>query len=144
MTRKRTFIIVAVLIAVLLFPWKSTVAPNMSVRVFDVVGKPAGGVVVKQQWEYFSVGSQKYKEYSRTDENGYVAFPERSVRTNLLSKISSIILEISTAGHYGMGAHVMIWAYGSDPHIWGFVHYADGAPASLEITLERSDSMSYP
>jgi hypothetical protein len=47
-------------------------------RVFDEAGNPAGGVVVKQEWEYMAVGSEGRTEYSRTDENGYVAFSQRS------------------------------------------------------------------
>jgi hypothetical protein len=116
-TRKRIIISGAILAVVALFPWKSTVAPDLSVHVFDEVGNPASGVVVRQDWEYFSIGSWKYKEYSQTDENGYVAFPKRSARTNLLSKILSLGLEVLTAGHYGMGAHVMIWVWQRPLHL---------------------------
>ena len=144
MPRKRILISSAILAVVVLFPWKSTIAPDLSVRVFDEAGNPASDVVVRQDWEYFSIGSQKHKEHSKTDENGYATFPKRSVRTNLLSKMLSTGLEVSTAGHYDVDAHVMIWAYGNDPHVWSFVNYQEDGPTSLEIRLQRFNTMSFP
>jgi len=122
----------------LLYPRVNTVAPALRVRVFDEAGNPAGGVVVKQEWEYMAVGSEGHTEYSRTDAAGYVAFPQRSERISWLQKGFSALRELTNLMHgYGMGPSAVVWAYGADPGVWTYEACEVGLPAPQELRLKR-------
>lgn len=127
--------------ALLLFPWKSTVAPAVRIQVLDVDGSPAKNVIVKQEWGHFNFGSDG-KEYSRTDENGYVAFPERHVRAYLLSRLFLPVLGIFT--HAGIGPHGSIRAHGEDSYVWTSQNHSIIHPAPEQIRLKRWDVHTYP
>lgn len=145
---KRKFIIPLSLIliaALLLYPWENTVAPALRLRVFDEAGNPASGVVVKQEWEYMAVGSEQHLEYSRTDENGYVEFRQRSERVSMLRKGLSVLRELANFMHgYGMGPRAQVWAHGEDPHVWTFVSCGVGSSAPQELRLKRWDTTIGP
>jgi hypothetical protein len=122
----------------LLYPRENTVAPALRVRVFDEAGNPAGGVVVKQEWEYMAVGSEGHTEYSRTDADGYVAFPPRSERISPLRKGLSAVRELTNLMHgHGMGPTAVVWAYGPDPGVWTYEACEVGGPALQELRLKR-------
>lgn len=127
------------LVAVLLlYPREHTVAPALRVRVFDEAGRPAGGVVVKQEWEYLAVGSKGHVEYSRTDEDGYVALPRRSEKVSWLQKGLSVLRELAHLMHgYGMGPRAVVWAHGADPGVWTFESCGVGSPAPRELRLKQ-------
>lgn len=144
--RKHILTLGLVLLAVLLlYPWENTVAPALRLRIFDEAGNPAGGVVVKQEWEYLAVCSEEKSEYSRTDENGYVEFPQRSERVSMLRKGLSLLRELTNIMHgYGMGPRATVWAHGEDLHVWTFVSCGVNSPAPQELRLKRWDTTMRP
>jgi hypothetical protein len=124
--------------APMLYPHEHTVAPALRVRVFDEAGHPAGGVVVKQEWEYLAVGTAGHAEYARTDDDGYVAFPRRSESISWLQKGLSALREVTNLMHgYGMGPRAVVWAYGADPGVWTYEACEVGLPAPQELRLKQ-------
>jgi hypothetical protein len=117
------------------YPWRHTVAPATRVQILNEDGSPARDVLTRQDWNYFVIGADGDKEYSRTDENGYVSFPQRSARTSFAAMDISLILEVVSGGHYGMGAHADIWAQGNDPYLWSFVPCSvkDSSPRIIQL-----------
>lgn len=144
--RKHIFILSLIFVAALmLYPWAEAVAPAVRLRVFDEAGNPAGGVVVKQEWVYLAVGSEWHSEYSRTDENGYVEFPQRAERISMLQKGLSILRELTNIMHgYGMGPNADVWAYGEDPQVWASVSCGVRNPVPQELRLKRWDTTMRP
>lgn len=131
--------------APLLHPRENTVVPAHRLRVFDEAGNPAGGVVVKQEWEYVAVGSEGHAEYSRTDADGYVAFPQRSEGVSLLRKGLSALRELANPMHgHGMGPTGAVWAYGADPRVWTYEACEVGTPAPQELRMKRSGTTMRP
>jgi hypothetical protein len=134
---------IILLAALLLAPWKTVVAPAARVRVFDESGNPARGVVVKQEWQYIAVGADhEYKEYSRTDADGYVAVPARTLRIAMLQRVLGAFRMIVTP--HGVGAHARLWAHGADRHVWTFAQCSVNDPAPQELRLQRWDVEIYP
>jgi hypothetical protein len=82
------WLVVGILAAGLLYPWHSMVAPAVRVQILDEAGEPARGVIMRQNWGHFNLSSDSH-EYARTDDNGYVAFPDRHVRGSLLLRFRS-------------------------------------------------------
>ena len=78
-------------VLVLLIPWKTQIAPAWKVRVVDQSGNAIPGLAVSQNWTDPNFHGWWLEEDFRTDENGVVSFPERSVwRNSLLAGGSSI------------------------------------------------------
>ena len=128
-----------------LYPQEHTVAPALRVRVFDEADRPAVGVVVKQEWEYLAVGSEGHVEYSRTDDEGYVAFPRRSERIFWLQKGLSALRELANLMHgYGTGPRAVVWAYGADPGVWTYEACEVGLPVPQELRLKQQGTTMRP
>lgn len=144
--RKHIFTLSLTFVAVLmLYPWAEAVAPALRLRVFDEAGNPAVGIVVKQEWVYLAVGSELHSEHSRTDENGYVEFPQRIERISMLQKGLSHLRELTNIMHgYGMGPNAEVWAYGEDPLVWTFVSCGVRNPVPQELRLKRTSTIMRP
>ena len=137
---------IAILAVFFLYPWKRVVVvPSIRVRILDEAGNPAPGAIVKEKWEYRSIGSKAHQELSKADENGYASFPERSERLSLLRLVPSVAREIIHLPHgYGFGSFVTVWAYGDDPHVWYYVPFSWYETFPQEIRLERSEDRRTP
>lgn len=130
---------------ILLFPWDTTVAPSATIRVVDEASNPVRGMLVKQIWRDWSVESTDHYEYLRTDKDGYVVTPRRSIRAPLLLRMIGATWSFVTQGmHSSRGPHVTIWAYGDDPYMWSFIDYSPGLPMPKQIELQRHQTVAYP
>jgi hypothetical protein len=102
MTKRSLLIAIGIVLVAgpVLFPWSSSVAPAVRVRVFDELGQPAKQSVVKQEWVYLAPGMDRwYREHSRTDEHGYAVFPERKVRVSIAQKVVGFLRELVSLPH---------------------------------------------
>lgn len=129
-----------------LTPWRTiSIAPAVRVRVLDEAGNPASWVIVTQEWEYRSVGSEKHKELQRANEQGYATFPERAERISLARQALSVLREIVHLPHgYGIGPYARVSAYGEDPHVWSFEYCTQSYPILEVIKLKRWSVTMYP
>jgi len=137
--RRHLFSFGALLLAALLFvPWEHAVAPATRVQVLDEVGNPATDVRVEQDWEYFALGSQRQREISLTDANGYVSFPARSVRISVARQIPSFLR--SLLPHQGeFGPYAGLEARGPDPRAWDSDVCGINDPPPRPMRLKRWD-----
>ncbi len=129
----------AVLVIVLL-PWNTTVVPAVRVAVFDENGKPAAGVRVEQEWQYFTVNSEMQRATAATDAAGYVTLPKRTVRISAAGKAlgwaRSLLPLICSYDHGPFGS---ITAYGSDPRAYDIVVCDVNNPTPRPLKLTRWD-----
>jgi len=65
------------------FPRQMEVCPEWEVVVLDQQNKPAAGVKIRQQWQYYGVSGEQ-SENSVTDSEGRVRFSARHVRYPLV------------------------------------------------------------
>src|SRR2546428_7565695 len=68
-----------------LYPSRSTVCPAWTIRIVDTAGNTLSCAFVRQAWEDYSVESASPEQDVCTDENGYVSFPERTVRSSWMA-----------------------------------------------------------
>src|SRR5882672_1607716 len=104
----------AVLIAALL-PYKTTVVPAWRLRVVDENGHPYAGKQVRQTWKHYSLelDAGDNLEDRWTDENGYVAFPERTIRASFLGRVILTTFNTGmTLAHGSIGIHADVAATG--------------------------------
>ena len=102
LTKRRTWLstLLVALIgagAASLYPARSTVCPAWTIRIVDTAGNPLRGAFVRQVWKDYSVESASHEQDARTDENGYVSFPERTIRSELAGSNSWRHLEYRVA-----------------------------------------------
>src|SRR4028119_817613 len=98
---------------VLLYPVKSTVCPAWTIQVVDEGGNPLRDAFVRQHWQDYSVESDGHEQDAQTDENGYVSFPERTIRASYLSRTLGVVLNgLSLGIHASYGPSAYILAYG--------------------------------
>lgn len=135
-TYLRLFLIgLACAAAVSLYPFKSVACPPWTIQVVDEAGHPLRRVFVRQVWGYYySFGRQSHEQDTDTDENGYISFPERTVRVNLLYRTLGAIFHILPHTSYGPTAYVL--AYGDvveGKRLEGSAYYQEGKPVPVQL-----------
>lgn len=124
------------LVVVVVYPFETTVVPEWKIRVVDETGSPFVGARVVQQWDHFSLGTGGGEE-RWADDNGYVVFPERTVRTGLLHRALRISwAAVMTLAHGSTGIRATVWAT-TPKSSSEFLEYKQGKPLPKEIVLQR-------
>jgi hypothetical protein len=97
-----TIILVVVL---LLYPFKVTVAPEWNVKVVDENGDPVPGAYVE---EFASNGTLdfEHEESVCTKTNGEAQFAPQMIRASVLTRVTHWISKFSI--HGGLGPHVVV------------------------------------
>src|SRR5947209_16359770 len=75
-------------IVILTVPVQTTVVPEWRLRVVTKDGRPCAGVTVSESWEDYTLELESGKgiEDKKTDQDGYVTFPQRVVRATLFTR----------------------------------------------------------
>lgn len=137
--KKRKLILVSVLtgLAVVgLYPWKTTVVPEWKVRIIDENGAPLTRTGVRQVWQHYDVESKVHRQDLLTDNDGYVIFPERTVRGALVVRIVRRV--INTLPHQSSGAHAFVVVLAPDYDTWSNNSALPGQPLPKEIVVKKN------
>src|SRR4030095_11958829 len=126
-----------------LYPIESTICPAWTIQVVDQNGQPLGGAFVRQIWQHYSVESTRHEQDAPTDANGYVSFPERTVRASILSRVLGAIVNMLTRGvHAGYGPHTYVIAYGkvvNEKRQEGSISYSSGMALPKQLVTRIHD-----
>ena len=101
-----------VLLLVLLFPFKTTIVPDWSLKVVDEEGAAIGDINVTEHWQHYLLESSSHEELKRAGENGLVSFPARSIRASLVRRAWATISRISEDGWQARrmpAASIVVW-----------------------------------
>lgn len=106
-------VVLLVILVLHFITYESTTVPAWKIRVVNVEGVPLAGVDVYQTWKYYSLEPSTTFNRDRrvTDENGYVIFPQRTVRASLLRRMLAFVGEnvnINPHTSFGPFAHVSL------------------------------------
>ena len=105
-TRKLVAVIVVILAVLLLYPFKKTLVPEQRVLVVTKDMHPIRNAMVRQSWQDYSLEAVGHKEDVRTDVNGRVTLPARTIRAPLLVRIFGPLTSIVGQGvHASFGVH---------------------------------------
>jgi hypothetical protein len=135
MPAKKRYFIYAIsrLTAALLFcPFESAVVPAWNLQVIDVDENVCRNVRVTQSWGHYSLyldGGDK-SEDGFTDMNGYVEFPERTIRASGLRRVV-----VPVIAHILVIAHGSVGASGIKDVAW--LSYRAGKPLPDKMRVER-------
>ena len=139
LNRFRRRVILASLVTIALcfvFPFKTTVVPEWGIRVVYETGRPFAGARAAQSWYHYSYGvSDGEDRYA--DQNGYVTFPESTIRAPVLYRIlRSALAQLLTLAHGSTGIRAYVWAT-TPERSSKFFDYKPGEPLPKEIVLRR-------
>ena len=139
LTKRGLLILSACVAVILLYPAKTVVVPAWKIRVVDESGRPLPNEFVRQVWKHYSLelGADDHSDDKWTDAEGYVSFPERTVRANLLQRILVPVRNMVALGphaSYGISAYVMVWGGHLLP---ATADYDPDKPLPQEIVLPR-------
>jgi hypothetical protein len=133
--------VIALPIVGLSYPIEARVAPAVRVRVLDEHGAAAANAIVQQDWGFHTVAHRSL-ETKRTDGEGYVSFPARSVWRPWVVWVVGLPLGVLT--HSGWGEHAGLHAYGSDPYVWTSQNCGVSFAPPTELRLERRRVALFP
>jgi hypothetical protein len=118
------------LLLVLIYPFQTTVVPIWNLRVVDDAGAPVVGINVTQHWQHNLLESIGHEELQRTDEDGQVVFPARTIRASLVSRIRLRAMKLwreGSAAKFNRYASVVVWgSKGNETNV--AVYDGDGTP----------------
>ena len=120
------------------YPFETTIIGEWKLRVIDEQGKPAPDVPISESWDNYRIGVPDQTEILVSDNNGYIVFPQRTVRISLFKRFLGIIANaLRMHGHSeGPGAYLLVQgpyrAATTEPY------YVPGRPLSSEIVIRIS------
>jgi hypothetical protein len=126
-----------------LYPTISIVCPAWRIQVVDESGNPLRGAFVRQVWQDYTLESGSHEQDAQTDGNGYVSFPERTIKASLLFRtLGAIMKGISLNVHASYGPSSYILAYGEiveGKRLEGSAHYREGAALPQQLVTYVND-----
>ena len=131
-------------LVLMLVPWSTTVVSAVRVQVFDETGKPAAGVRVEQEWQFFASNSDLERATSTTDAAGYVTLPKRTVRISVASRAFGFARSLlPLICGYEYGPFGSITAYGPDPRAYDVIVCDVRHPNPRPLKLTRWDLVAH-
>jgi hypothetical protein len=140
-------LLIVVAVSVLADAQKKTkgtlIVPAWKIQIVDQAGKPVRNVLVRQACQDYDIEDNGHEADARSDENGYVTFPERRephvsklVRTkNRLKNMR----ELGVHASYGVYAYVMAWGQiVGCKMLEGNVDYERGKPLPTKLQMHVS------
>src|SRR6266496_2632386 len=98
-------------LTVFLYPFETLVVPEWKARIVDERANPLVSVKVSEHWQHYSVETQGHEADSGTDQQGYVAFPRRTIRASLFMRVFGPVRNILHTGihsSFGPSAYLIV------------------------------------
>ncbi len=109
--------VMAVLLVTLLYPFKTTIVPEWSLRVVDQTGTPVRTINVTEHWQHYLLESSGHEELRQTGDDGMVNFPDRTIRAGLLRRFVATVASFAREGsHAKRYTHASVVVWGSRDH----------------------------
>ena len=123
MKRKIWFLAFLIPLLLLLFyPFEILVVPEWNVKIVDERGNPLANVRVSEHWQHYSIEIEGHEADAWADQQGYVAFPRRTIRASLLMRGFGPIRNLIRTGvhsSFGPSAYLIV--------LTGFEHTTENA-----------------
>lgn len=100
------------LLLICIYPFQTTVVPGWSLQVIDDQGAHVPGINVTQHWQHNLLESVGHEEIQRTNAEGEVVFPPRTIRASLFSRARALFRKLITEGSDGKFnkySSVVVW-----------------------------------
>jgi hypothetical protein len=107
--KRRVAMIVLAVLALALIPYNTTVVPEWKIQIIDERKNPVRNVLVDEHWRNHSIELHRHSETRVTDNEGYVSFPRRTVRSPLLIRaIGRLLANLNVHGESGPKASAIV------------------------------------
>jgi hypothetical protein len=129
---------VCILLFVLFIPIETKLLPQWKLEVTDLSGVACSKMRVTETWGHYRLylDGNYSREDRITDTNGYVQFPERTVRASLARRIvMPIITRITNIMHGGWRVEGAVWADGIKDVAW--LSYQPGTAPPDKMRVEK-------
>lgn len=133
--------VAAALVAVgvgLTIPYDSLVAPKMRLEVVDSSGAPVARACVSESYQNYSLEEQGHELETRTESQGIVHLPARTIRASAVARIAGPIRNIAenpVHSSFGPQNWVVLWA----PWLEGDVGTFGAVGPSTNRVVMRAD-----
>src|SRR5438876_3234870 len=127
---------IACLVVLLFYPFETTVVPEWKLRVVDQTGQPLRGNRVRESWYHYALGTQSLEEELLSAGDGYVQFPRRAIRTNLITWAVKFLMRVPNV-HSSYGPSASVYYMGDYPLVSDEPWYEPGRPLAKEIVVRR-------
>lgn len=112
-TSRLALAIIAVVVAILVFPFKQTIAPEWTIYTLDADRHPLANITVREVWQQYSLKHEGNEEDRLTDSSGRVQFPRRSFRSSISQRLIGCSKQVMMTGvHASCGAKSYLVAFG--------------------------------
>ena len=129
------------LLAFFLYPFKTTIVPRWRLNVVDetrVLGVP--DIRVTEHWQHYLLESEGHEEMQKTNQNGLVDFPARTIRASLASRVMRTIFNFARQGaNARLDAYASIVIWGNAGYETTVAVYQPEAPTQTEIVVRRQE-----
>lgn len=133
--------LVCALIVVGSIPYETIVIPPWTLRVIDDTGTPYSHKQVRQTWKDYTLEADAADnlEDRWTDAEGYVSFPQRSLRASLIKRGARTFFNVIKLGAHGsVGINGSIAATG--PQGYKRLEYDSKSPLPHFLILPSANS----
>ena len=127
------------LLALFLYPFKTTIVPRWRLNVVDetrVLGVP--DIRVTEHWQHYLLESEGHEEMQKTNQNGLVDFPTRTIRASLASRVTRTIFNFAREGaNAKSGPYASIVVWGSSDYETTVAIYQPETSTQTDIVVHR-------
>ena len=127
---------VVLVIAILIYPFQTTIVPDWTLQVVDSTGASVPSTKVTQHWQHNSLEDVGHEEVKATDAEGKVSFMPRRIRASLITRAYAPLMKFVREGNrakFGPYASVVVWGGGYQVNV---AIYEGGEPPS-RIVVEK-------
>ncbi|HLY39833.1 MAG TPA: hypothetical protein VKR52_01420 [Terracidiphilus sp.] len=140
MGRKEALFILALLLcAGSLFPIPYLASPEWVVTVVDESGKPLRGMLVRLDYENYSVEDTSHEQDLTTDAAGKVTFPPHRLAATTLARFYYTARDLTALAHASFGPNAYVNAFGrglqGEAESAGVTTFWTGHPDRMESTI---------
>jgi len=125
-------------LVICLYPFKTTILPEWYLQVVDDAGVPVREINVTEHWQHYLLESGGHEEVQRTNQDGRVSFPLRSIRASVTRRILAWLGRLTQPADRGRtdpyGA-VVVW--GSKFHLTTVAVYQQNEMPQPQIRVQR-------
>lgn len=125
---------------VTLFPFQTIVVPVWSLQVVDDQGAQVSGINVTQHWQHNLLEPVGHEELQKTNDEGQVIFPQRTIRASLFSRFRAAAMKFLREGSqakFNKYASVVVWG-SKENQTSVAVYEGQGVPPSQVVAARIS------
>ena len=119
----------AIVAAILLFPYDQTIAPEWTIHTLDANRRPLANITVREVWQQFSLESEGHEEDRLTDSSGRVQFPRRYRRSSVGQRLIGCLKQVMMTGVHascGVNSYLVAFGNGVDTMDWADLSQEQG------------------